>query len=518
MRKLLILLLALAAPAAPGAWSAEIEILDPRPIGFDRIAAGECTLRLKGSITGSEAAQITRAIEEERLIPIRSTDLFINFPNGLPVGHALCLESGGGSLPGGIALARTLIENAIATVVEPGKDCLSACAVAFMAGTMGSSNSDGGSRIPYRVMDITARLGFHAPYVDFSPLVKPGKPLPPGVLDEAFRSALETTALIAETLQGQDLFAPTERFPRALLLAMLGTYGADRFSFVDTLDEAGLYDIKLTGLPEIGLDDGSWTRLCANLTGWAAGRRTSVWDPDLPSWTYQVIGPEGEPDPETPLPEMLLRQDWADDAPEPDPAAFFRQVNSRHEHCTVYAHPGAGDDYSIYFRANGEQLQTAFRSADPWQTLPAATPFSALIGRTEVPAGALRTLYPRDGSHADAATAPPLPPFAPGQLWAFYDPSEDESLPFDLIHLGADGRARLARSLPPDASERGAELPPVPYRLTEGALCLETTAPLCLTLEDPGGREPTLRRSDRAGDVAALPVLYMRPDLDIDLQ
>ena len=68
--------------------AAEFEILDPRPIGFDRIAAGECTLRLTGQITPDDGMKITRAIEEERLIPIRSTDLYINFPNGLPVaGH-----------------------------------------------------------------------------------------------------------------------------------------------------------------------------------------------------------------------------------------------------------------------------------------------------------------------------------------------------------------------------------------------------------------------------------------------
>ena len=506
MRVFSICLALFGALAAPATWAAEIEILSPRPIGFDRIAAGECTLRLSGPITAQDADQITRAIEDERLIPMMSTDLFINFPNGVPVGHALCLESGGGSFPGGIALAKVLIENAIATVVEPGKDCLSACAVAFMAGTMGSSNSDGGSRIPYRVMDLTSRVGFHAPYINFGKL---GKAIPPELAEESFRTALSTTVMITEALQGQDLFAPTERFPKALLVEMLGTYGADRFSYVDTLDEAGLYDIKLTGLPEIGLDDGSWTRLCANMTGWAAGRRTSVWEADLPSWAYQVTGLEAGPDPYVPLPETLLRLDWAEDAPEPDPANFFRQVSARHEQCTIYAHPGAGDDFSVYFRANGEQLLTAFRSAEPWQTLPAATPFAALIGRAEVPAGDLRTQYPRDVSTMAAAEAPPLPGFAPRQMWAFASWML-EAPPFDALYLGGGGIAVLATGLPPEVPQTRT----VAYRIEGDRLCLEGETPMCLTPEGMDGREPGLRLSGDGGEV--LLIHYMRPDIDIE--
>jgi len=292
---------------------------------------------------------------------------------------------------------------------------------------------------------------------------------------------------------------------------MLGTYGADRFSYVDTLDEAGLYDIKLTGLPEIGLDDGSWTRLCANMTGWAAGRRTSVWEPDLPSWAYQVTGLDAGPDPEVPLPEMLLRLDWSEDAPEPDPANFFRQVSARHEHCTIYAHPGPGDDYSVYFRANSEQLLTAFRSAEPWQTLPAATPFAALTGRTAVTAGDLRTLYPRDGSTMDAADAPPLPNFAPRQMWAFVS-WDLEAPPFDMIYLGADDRAVLATGLPPEEIQ----FRTAPYRLRDGELCIDEDVPLCLTLQDLDGREPSARLSGPDQTGAVLPIRYMRPDTEIE--
>lgn len=487
--------------------AAEFEILDPRPIGFDRIAAGECTLRLTGQITPADGMKITRAIEEERLIPIRSTDLYINFPNGLPVGHALCLESNGGSFSGGIALAETLIENAIATVIEPEKACLSACAVAFMAGTMGSSNSDGGSRMPYRVMDLTAQLGFHAPYVNFDRL---GKSIPPEVAEESFRTALSTMVLITETLQGQDLFAATERFPKALLLEMLNTYGADRFSYVDTLDEAGLYDIKLTGVPEIGLDEGSWPRLCANLTGWATGRRTNPWAPDLPSWSYQVNDLQSGLNPEAPMPETLLRLDWADDLPEPDPAAIFRQVSSRHERCTIYAHKGAGDDYSVYLRANGEQLQTTFRSAEPWQTLPVTTDFSTLAAYTALPAGALRTLYPENSLIELATKAIAFPRFAPQQIWAFAPPPEGTAN-FDFIYLGADNRASLAAGMLPDRLE----IRIVPYRLVDAELCIDDTAPFCLSVEIPDAPAPQVRILGPNVPETLRPVLYMRPDAKI---
>ena len=210
------------------------------------------------------------------------------------------------------------------------------------------------------------------------------------------------------------------------------------------------------------------------------------------------------------MPETLLRLDWADDLPEPDNAAIFRQVTARHERCTIYAHLGAGDDYSVYLRANGEQLQTTFRSAEPWQTLPVTTDFSSLAAYTALPAGALRTLYPENSLIEVATNETTLPRFAPQQIWAFA-PAPEGAPDFDFIYLGADNRASLAAGMLPDRLE----IRTAPYRLVDAELCIDDTAPFCLSVETPDAPAPQVRILGPNVPETLRPVRYMRPEAKI---
>jgi hypothetical protein len=68
---------------------------------------------------------------------------------------AVYLASGGGNLYEGIRLGLFFRNNHIKTVVEGGRSCASACALAFLGGTDNSG-------YPWRSSSTDSRLGFHA--------------------------------------------------------------------------------------------------------------------------------------------------------------------------------------------------------------------------------------------------------------------------------------------------------------------------------------------------------------------
>lgn len=74
------------------------------------------------------------------------------------------LNSVGGDYKEGNELARFFRENSVATIVESGNVCLSACAIAFLGGT-GFWATGGVGYFVARYMEPGARIGFHAPYL-----------------------------------------------------------------------------------------------------------------------------------------------------------------------------------------------------------------------------------------------------------------------------------------------------------------------------------------------------------------
>ena len=77
-------------------------------------------------------------------------------------GSSICLNSPGGDYMEGLALFRYFAEVRIATVVQQGHRCASACAIAFMGGAEGKY----GDRFPKRTLIAGAQLGFHSPFVN----------------------------------------------------------------------------------------------------------------------------------------------------------------------------------------------------------------------------------------------------------------------------------------------------------------------------------------------------------------
>lgn len=110
----------------------------------------------------------TEAGDVERLLSIY--DKFVHCRTEClgPDGGAtavLTLDGPGGDYLTGLIMAEVLRENQIATVVEGGMECHSACAFAFLGGTGYSSNPQIGNYVD-RVIEPGGVVGFHAPYAN----------------------------------------------------------------------------------------------------------------------------------------------------------------------------------------------------------------------------------------------------------------------------------------------------------------------------------------------------------------
>lgn len=83
----------------------------------------------------------------------------------------LTLDGPGGNYIEGLHLAQFLRDNHIATVVERGMECYSACAFAFLGGT-GYSPQQGVGDFVDRMVEPGSTVGFHAPYYDAADFAK----------------------------------------------------------------------------------------------------------------------------------------------------------------------------------------------------------------------------------------------------------------------------------------------------------------------------------------------------------
>lgn len=91
-------------------------------------------------------------------------DISCSGPDGMPTA-VLTMNGPGGSYSEGLALADFLRANHIATVVERGMQCYSACAFAFLGGSAWSSQPGIGTYID-RMVEPGSTVGFHAPYAN----------------------------------------------------------------------------------------------------------------------------------------------------------------------------------------------------------------------------------------------------------------------------------------------------------------------------------------------------------------
>lgn len=174
-----------------------------------------CTATLSGALIPGDAEQVS-AFFDAREDPF----------------HILCLDSPGGSLTAGIQIGDILQERGISTAIARDAECLSACAVLFMAGL--EWFNDEGPFAPHRQLHAAGRLGFHAPS-----LVVPKGQFDEEQVSRAYAIAIASLAEVSER-KSQWQLADS-------LLTMLLKTPPSEIAEVDTVYEAALWGISVVG-------------------------------------------------------------------------------------------------------------------------------------------------------------------------------------------------------------------------------------------------------------------------------
>ena len=185
-------------------------------------AAGVCQVKLEGPIQEGDSDKLSAALDAVPLPPESSR-----------TNVSVCLNSLGGNYDEALKLITLLLKRTnVATVIDRGAQCFSACAFLFMAGN--AQRSEDGELGPDRTLDVRGTLGFHAPYLKTGA----GTDVAEATI-ENFRRGVFAIAKLLEIDR-------RELFPRGLLGKALQV-GPGYLLYVDTVEKAGVWSIKLKG-------------------------------------------------------------------------------------------------------------------------------------------------------------------------------------------------------------------------------------------------------------------------------
>lgn len=156
--------------------------------------------------------------------------------------NTLCLNSPGGNLAEGTAIAGEIYKRGITTIIREGEECYSACAIMFMMGIAQGNEMGWTSRLMHK----NTQLGFHRPYlaIDSDEQVSI-KAMAIGY-DEAQKALLQIFNL-ANSPTGPLTTRPMMK--PDLVQAMIAHVGND-FFMIDDVNRAGRFDIEIFGYQE----------------------------------------------------------------------------------------------------------------------------------------------------------------------------------------------------------------------------------------------------------------------------
>ena len=142
-----------ALGAMPAAAGSLLSVLPARAAEVGPGKAAVCELKLEGPIEAGDGEKLSAALSA------------LGSSGGFDSLHVrLCLNSLGGNYDEALKLMTVLLTHTnVATVVDAGAECYSACAFLFLAGN--AQASEDGELTPNRTLDVRGTLGFHAPYL-----------------------------------------------------------------------------------------------------------------------------------------------------------------------------------------------------------------------------------------------------------------------------------------------------------------------------------------------------------------
>jgi hypothetical protein len=233
------------------------------PITFSYVSAAEIKLQqtyrdgrdstfaitLDGPIIAGDSVKVQQILDREK------------FTNGHFAGDraVVQLNSDGGSFQEGLKLARLFRERNVETVVRAGARCFSACAIAFMGGSITGEEEN---VLSSRSVEANGKLGFHAPYLEVSD----------GDYRKELVEAAYTVAIIsvAELMETADKIGIQNRLlPRIL---------RKRPNEMDTLvnvDDFGVYGVRFhqIKIPRY-ITNSMLINACINGSRWSSDNKT----------------------------------------------------------------------------------------------------------------------------------------------------------------------------------------------------------------------------------------------------
>ncbi|MEP1201324.1 hypothetical protein [Tateyamaria sp.] len=194
-----------------------------------------CFAELNGPITAGDSDKLSTLIDEFKDSDAYSDEYRYGDGSFSQEKGRVCLNSPGGSLVEGIALAQLFHRKRVGTAVGRNKSCLSACAVAFMGGLVAYENDVVDQ--PDRILHPLGKLGFHSPDLG----------VPTGQYDEkvvkkAYNIALKSVSSLLD-------IAAAIAFPNSLSTTMLAT-PAEEMYIVSSVGEAARWRIAIAPIAE----------------------------------------------------------------------------------------------------------------------------------------------------------------------------------------------------------------------------------------------------------------------------
>ncbi len=235
-------------------------------LGVQVASAADITLEPSGAETmpGTMVLKITGEIVPRDVA--RVAELVVELQQSQPGfeerSFRAILDSPGGNFQAGIDIARIFDRNGVSTIVPEGAECLSACAVIFMAGTHLSMGGEGGE-IRDRALYLPALLGFHRPKIgSLMSNISPGvlSQLPPEQLAAFFDDRYNTAFNTANQMILDMLAVDPGAWETDLILRMLTAVdSAEQSNFVTlaTVEDALKWGVKVRNIasPELGSFD-----------------------------------------------------------------------------------------------------------------------------------------------------------------------------------------------------------------------------------------------------------------------
>lgn len=204
-------------------------------LGFSAMAAQAGTIQTLGDWEARCAYMFSGVIEAGDADKIAALETYGS------AGATLCFDSPGGSMTEGLKMFDAIWNKQMRTRVQAGDRCESACAIAWLGGSM--SHGTLGIKALERSIEAGATLGFHAPYLDLPSEAT----FPARDVEKAFNIALRAAeGIFRINLTIQNAADPLNNFLYGRILATPGT----EMYRVTTIGEAVMANINVSGIPE----------------------------------------------------------------------------------------------------------------------------------------------------------------------------------------------------------------------------------------------------------------------------